>query len=293
MGRADLVGDFEYDLFLRPDTCNPRYRFWFNFTVDNVKLDQRVIFNVVNIGKQKNLFRDGLTPLVKSSCRPKWQRVPKANVFYFKSAAHQNHYVLSFSFAFDKEDEVYQFALGPPYSYSRLQAYLGVLESRFPENRFVRESLTSSVQGRRLELITIDHVKRPAKVDAKHKTRVIFVLARSHPGASPASFVVQGLLEFLIGNHPIAKILRENFVFKVLPMLNPDGVFLGNNRCNLVGQDLNRTWNVASEYLQPTLFETKKLLRKFDQSDVGGKENSVQLSRLTLVFPPRRTRWTL
>lgn len=40
LGRADLVGEFEYDLFLRPDTCNPRYRFWFNFTVDNVKQDQ-------------------------------------------------------------------------------------------------------------------------------------------------------------------------------------------------------------------------------------------------------------
>lgn len=40
LGRADLIGEFEYDLFLRPDTCNPRYRFWFNFTVDNVKQDQ-------------------------------------------------------------------------------------------------------------------------------------------------------------------------------------------------------------------------------------------------------------
>lgn len=40
LGRADLVGEFEYDLFLRPDTCNPRFRFWFNFTVDNVKQDQ-------------------------------------------------------------------------------------------------------------------------------------------------------------------------------------------------------------------------------------------------------------
>lgn len=72
LGRADLVGEFEYDLFLRPDTCNPRFRFWFNFTVDNVKLDQRVIFNVVNISKNRNLFKYGLTPLVKSSGRPKW-----------------------------------------------------------------------------------------------------------------------------------------------------------------------------------------------------------------------------
>lgn len=47
LGRADLVGEFEYDLFLRPDTCNPRYRFWFNFTVDNVKQDQ--VFKCISI----------------------------------------------------------------------------------------------------------------------------------------------------------------------------------------------------------------------------------------------------
>lgn len=288
LGRADLVGEFEYDLFLRPDTCNPRYRFWFNFTVDNVKLDQRVIFNIVNMSKQKNLFRDGLTPLVKSSSRPKWQRVPKSNVFYYKSSAHQDHYVLSFSFAFDKEDEVYQFALAPPYSYSRLQTYLGMLESKFPDKRFTREALTKSVQNRRLELITIDHVRKPDKVDPKNKIRVIFVLARAHAGASPASFVVQGLLEFLIGNHPIAKLLRERFVFKILPMMNPDGVFLGNNRCNLFGQDLNRTWNIATEYLQPTLCETKKLFREYDQSDVsdgGQRIPGIQLNVCSSPLP--------
>lgn len=48
LGRADLVGEFEYDLFLRPDTCNPRYRFWFNFTVDNVKQDQ-VKTNIIEL----------------------------------------------------------------------------------------------------------------------------------------------------------------------------------------------------------------------------------------------------
>jgi murein tripeptide amidase MpaA len=38
------------------------------------------------------------------------------------------------------------------------------------------------------------------------------------------------LIEFLVGSHPIAKILRENIIFKIIPMLNPDGVFLGNYR---------------------------------------------------------------
>ena len=61
--------EFEFDLFIRPDTCNPRFRVWFNFTVENVRADQRVIFNIVNFSKTKSLYRDGMSPLVKSSSR--------------------------------------------------------------------------------------------------------------------------------------------------------------------------------------------------------------------------------
>ena len=40
LGRVDYVNDNEYDLFIRPDTCCPRFRCWFLFTVENVKADQ-------------------------------------------------------------------------------------------------------------------------------------------------------------------------------------------------------------------------------------------------------------
>lgn len=40
LGRADHITDLEYDLYVRPDTCRPRSRFWFNFTIENVKQDQ-------------------------------------------------------------------------------------------------------------------------------------------------------------------------------------------------------------------------------------------------------------
>lgn len=43
LGRVDYISDFEYDLFIRPDTCNPRFRVWFYFTVENVKIDQVIV----------------------------------------------------------------------------------------------------------------------------------------------------------------------------------------------------------------------------------------------------------
>jgi murein tripeptide amidase MpaA len=50
----------------------------------------------------------------------------------------------------------------------------------------------------------------------------------------------QGLLDFLTSDQPTAVSLRSSFIFKLVPMLNPDGVVNGNYRCSLAGCDLNR-----------------------------------------------------
>ncbi|XP_058641790.1 BEN domain-containing protein 5 isoform X1 [Onychostoma macrolepis] len=154
LGRVDYISEFEFDLFIRPDTCNPRFRVWFNFTVENVRETQRVIFNIVNFSKTKSLYRDGMSPVVKSTSRPKWQRLPAKNVYYYRCPDHRRNYVMSFAFCFDREDDVYQFAYCYPYTYSRLQHYLASLERRNLDY-LQREQLGLSVQQRRLDLLTI------------------------------------------------------------------------------------------------------------------------------------------
>ena len=52
--------------------------------------------------------------------------------------------------------------------------------------------------------------------------------------------MMKGIIEFLTGRSKEAETLRNAFVFKVIPMLNPDGVIYGNYRCGLAGVDLNR-----------------------------------------------------
>lgn len=224
MGRVDLISEYEYDLFIRPDTCSPRLRLWFNFTVDNVRADQRVIFNIVNISKIKNLFNRGMTPIVKSTSKQKWQRIPRKQVYYYKSPQHQNHHVLSFSFNFDREDDVYQFSLTYPYSYTRYMGHLDNLCNKFTSVK--RETLVLSIQKKNVELVTIGS---SSNTDEQHK-KIVVVLGRIHPGESPSSYVCQGLMDFLVSTHPIALVLRDYVVFKIIPMLNPDGVFLGNYR---------------------------------------------------------------
>lgn len=61
--------------------------------------------------------------------------------------------------------------------------------------------------------------------------RCVFISARVHPGETPASWMMRGMLDFLTGESAEARLLRSLFVFKIVPMLNPDGVAFGNNRC--------------------------------------------------------------
>lgn len=42
--------------------------------------------------------------------------------------------------------------------------------------------------------------------------------------------MLPGIIDFLISNHPIVEKLRNRVIFKIIPMINPDGVVLGNFR---------------------------------------------------------------
>ena len=52
------------------------------------------------------------------------------------------------------------------------------------------------------------------------------------------------MIEWLLGDSKEAEKLRAEFYFLIVPMLNPDGVFLGNNRMDSLGQNLNRFYHV-------------------------------------------------
>jgi len=73
------------------------------------------------------------------------------------------------------------------------------------------------------------------------------ITSRVHPGEVSSSYGLQGILEFLISyNNLQAWILRKLFIFKIVPMVNPDGVFEGNYRMDPLGNNLNRFYNEPS-----------------------------------------------
>lgn len=96
--------------------------------------------------------------------------------------------------------------------------------------------------------------------DFKDKKAVV-LMARVHPGETNSSFIMKGALDFLLSDTRLARLLRHHFIFRIIPMLNPDGVIYGNTRTSLLGADLNRRWSSPSPTLHPTLYHTKRLVQ--------------------------------
>lgn len=55
-------------------------------------------------------------------------------------------------------------------------------------------------------------------------------MARQHPGETVSSYLMQGLIDYLLGDSTEAEFLRSKYIFKIIPMVNPDGVVFGNFR---------------------------------------------------------------
>ena len=114
----------------------------------------------------------------------------------------------------------------------------------------------------------------------------IFFSARVHPGETNSSWIMRGLLAFLTGSSPEAHKLRQTFVFKICPMINVDGVVVGNYRCSLAGVDLNRQWRLPSPITHPEISALKALLTRM-QRRPGGVKLAVDIhghSRKMCVF---------
>ncbi|MBL9028669.1 MAG: hypothetical protein JNL21_41135 [Myxococcales bacterium] len=74
--------------------------------------------------------------------------------------------------------------------------------------------------------------------------QVIWLLGRQHPGEAPASFLMDGLARRLAreGDDAVAFLL-ERATVNVAPLVDLDGVELGNMRTNAAGRNLNRAWD--------------------------------------------------
>ena len=137
---------------------------------------------------------------------------------------------------------------------------------------YKRELLSRSLDGRRVDMITLTGQPHPRPLNTPfgvqdvlmpHRKMVVLLTARVHPGETPAGFAIEGVIAFLLRrDDPRAHALRERFVFKLIPMLNPDGVYHGHYRSDTRGVNLNRVYFKARPEVHPSVAACLKLARK-------------------------------
>lgn len=103
----------------------------------------------------------------------------------------------------------------------------------YKKNIVHRTRLCFSLSGVEVPVLTITN-----RSQDQTKKYCILISGRIHPGETNGSFVVLSLLKYLTS--PAAEQLREHVIFKIVPMLNPDGSIIGNHRTGVCGKDLNR-----------------------------------------------------
>ncbi|XP_069723351.1 cytosolic carboxypeptidase 4 [Phaenicophaeus curvirostris] len=278
--KAIQVREFEYDLIMNADVNSNQHHQWFYFEVRDMKLAVPYRFNIINCEKFNSQFNYGMQLVVYSvkealQGRPRWFRAGY-DICYYKnhyccSAAAGGgmrgkcYYTLTFSIKFPHNDDVCYLAYHYPYTYSTMMAHLAILEqNRNPKKVYWRQqTLCQTLGGNPCPLLTITAMpdsKKSDDLEQFYNRPYVFLMARVHPGESNASWVMKGTLEFLVSSDPIADLLRKCFIFKIVPMLNPDGVINGNHRCSLSGDDLNRQWLTPNSQFHPTIYHAKGLL---------------------------------
>ena len=66
-------------------------------------------------------------------------------------------------------------------------------------------------------------------------SKIVWILARQHPGETTSSYIVEGIINYLLSlfsNYTKTddKFGIHNYTFKIVPMINVDGVIHGNTR---------------------------------------------------------------
>ena len=80
----------------------------------------------------------------------------------------------------------------------------------------------------------------------------VWLYARQHPGESMAEWWMEGALDKLTDeDDPVARLLRRECTFHVVPNMNPDGSRRGHLRTNAAGTNLNREWHAPSAEKSP------------------------------------------
>jgi hypothetical protein len=163
-----------------------------------------------------------------------------------------------------------------PYQYSFLESYLDNKDaSNLPY--YNRSIIGHSLEGRNIELITITNDSIPL-----NEKKSVWIMTGQHPCEKNSQWQTCYMMDFLLNaTDKTAQTYRDKYVFKIFPMINPDGIYHGFNRFNAHLIDLNREWDdapydyepeiaIVFDYIKDWIKSGKDIDVLIDQHDLGG-----------------------
>ncbi|XP_029334247.1 cytosolic carboxypeptidase 3 isoform X2 [Mus caroli] len=260
------VADHEYELTVRPDLFTNKHTQWYYFQVTNTQAEIVYRFTIVNFTKPASLYNRGMKPLFYSEKEAKthnigWQRIGD-QIKYYKNNLGQDgrhFFSLTWTFQFPHSQDTCYFAHCYPYTYSNLQEYLSGINSDPVRSKFCKIRVLCHTLAR--NMVYVLTITTPLKT-SDSKRKAVILTARVHPGETNSSWIMKGFLDYILGDSSDARLLRDTFIFKVVPMLNPDGVIVGNYRCSLAGRDLNRNYTSLLKESFPSVWYTRNMINR-------------------------------
>jgi hypothetical protein len=141
----------------------------------------------------------------------------------------------------------------PPYTGESL-ARLRADAARHPD--FGEEVIGKTLGGRDLVLWTITAGGAGGKP-------AIWLMFRQHSWETGSSWAGEGAVRALLADDADAGALRRRFVWKILPLADPDGVARGGVRFNARGFDLNRNWDVTDGGNMPEITAQRAAVKRW------------------------------
>ena len=203
--------------------------YWFYFKLDNVR-DKAVTVKLQDLigtyrGKPHLIYTQRTKP-VFSYNNQDWKRIDSVQY-------DTVHHTLLFSQTFTQASVWIAYA--HPYPYSKEFAFINNLR----KSQYLSvQKLGTSAESRPIQLITITDLS----VNDSDK-KVVFITTLQHAGEAVGGFFMEGMVNFLLSDEPAAEQARKKMVFKIVPMMNPDGIFHGTTRFNNNMEDLNQEWD--------------------------------------------------
>ena len=124
-----------------------------------------------------------------------------------------------------------------PYTFTDLEHYVRTLRASSSPYLDI-QAPGYSQEGKPLYLFRITNFSVPVE-----RKKRILIHARTHPAETPPSFLIEGMMEYLLSGSQQALHLLSEFEFHIFPMQNVDGVIAGNYRATPRSENLEVMWS--------------------------------------------------